>query len=763
MMREFGVMSEAAQATFSLKTEYSTPYGALIREDVVMGVSRYFIERWLPVLGTGPATVVNTLRQLDYHCRDGVVTISGETLAREAAMSRRYLYTCLDTPWMQAFIRLESGQRVRDNEGKIVQQTNRYHVRMDDPLTPADADHLLTILTDLADSPLEAVRLALASDARDLWASAPAQSAERFTKLRPITARDVLMRAFPTWKPANDEQKQEFAQMAETLHRHITLTREDGRVSKIIVPQYFRKRWWKHLGHDLAWSYLWLRGNVYDNPEEGIRRSTCWIPSLNTLLGVIGRPREWWRRNVENAKPQPNDWALSDFFHQIGSQKGHDSARPQWVARQYSVALDIPVAPEDRARYSGLIKTWNENPPFLADESPIISDISDTQTLANTESATLTHTGEEAVCHTHAHRQTQGLPHSCTQEEGRSATLTHTGKPRVCHIQTQVSATPAHRESESKTQALQKESKYDNSSKHHSANSSKSTKEEAGVAAAAGVATTLSLIDQIADTLDRAPETPLYRCIAPQIWLQETWPEPVRPHTPAWTLATSGQISPRDLVALILAIWADMSIKHPPRYLSWLAQRWQTLPEAPPVDQWDRWCALAELPLAEWIGEGRREWIELAPRDNRSLPFGLDSLADERLDTAAQSPNLPEEPILPSITDSFPEQPELNGLDERPGDGNLTIREIWLATLGRLSVQLNRSTYVNWVEGTKAVSYADGVLTVRARHIMAHDWLSERLNYSIEATASALAQRPITMRYIVEPPLRLSAELPPLE
>jgi hypothetical protein len=760
MMREFGVMSEAVQATFSLKTEYSTPYGALIREDVVMGVSRYFIERWLPVLGTGPATVVNTLRQLDYRCRDGVITISGASLAREAAMSRRYLYTCLAKPWMQAFIRLESGQRVRDDEGKIVQQTNRYYVRMDDPLTPADADHLLTILTDLADSPLEAARLALALDARDLWASAPTQPSERFTTQRPITARDVLMRAFPTWKPATDDQKQEFAQMAEALHRHVTLTREDGRVSKIIVPQYFRKRWWKHLGHDLAWSYLWLRGNVYDNLDEGIQRHTCWIPSLNTLLAVIGRPREWWRRNVENAKRPPDDWALEDFFNQIGSQKGRDPAQPQWVARQYTVALDIPVAPEDRARYSGMLKTWNEKSPVLTDESSIISD---TPNLDNAGSATSIHTGKREVCHTETHRAGESLPHSCTPEESRSATTAHTGKTRVCHIQTQGSATSTHRESESKTKAPQSESKHNNSRKHHSTSLSEPSTVGSGSITAAGAAKMLSLIDQIADTLDHAPETPLYRCVAPQIWLQKTWPEPVRPHTPAWILATSGQVSPRDLVALILAIWADGSIDHPPRYLSWLVQRWQTLPEVPPVDQWDRWCALAELPLAEWIGEGRREWIELAPRDNGALPFGLDALADEKPDTGSPLPDLPAGPVLPHTPDSPPQQIELNGLDERPGGGNLTIREIWLATLGRLSVQLNRSTYVNWVEGTKAVSYADGVLTVRARHIMAHDWLSERLNYSIEETASALAQRPITIRYIVDPPLRLSAELPPLE
>jgi chromosomal replication initiation ATPase DnaA len=78
-------------------------------------------------------------------------------------------------------------------------------------------------------------------------------------------------------------------------------------------------------------------------------------------------------------------------------------------------------------------------------------------------------------------------------------------------------------------------------------------------------------------------------------------------------------------------------------------------------------------------------------------------------------------------------------------------------------LQLNRSTYVNWVEGAKAVSYADGVLTVRARHIMARDWLAERLNYSIEETASALAERPITIRYIVDSPFRLAPELSPPE
>jgi hypothetical protein len=229
-MQESGVMSEAAQAIFALKTEYSTPYGALLREDVVMGIPRYFLERWVPVLGTGPATVVNTLRQLDYRCPTWLP--SAARCLREAAMSRRYLYTCLAAPWMIAFVRQESGQHQRDAAGKISQQTNRYVVRMDDPLNPADADHLITVLTNLADTPLEAARLALTIEARELWAPAPTQAPERFTEPRALTARDVLARAFPTWKPADDDQKQEFSQVAEALQRHVTLTRDDGGPAK---------------------------------------------------------------------------------------------------------------------------------------------------------------------------------------------------------------------------------------------------------------------------------------------------------------------------------------------------------------------------------------------------------------------------------------------------------------------------------------------------------------------------------------------------
>jgi hypothetical protein len=75
--------------------------------------------------------------------------------------------------------------------------------------------------------------------------------------------------------------------------------------------------------------------------------------------------------------------------------------------------------------------------------------------------------------------------------------------------------------------------------------------------------------------------------------------------------------------------------------------------------------------------------------------------------------------------DSTPLPPD--GLDTPIGSSSekyqMTIKDYWLAALGSLSLQLNKSTYDCYVKGTKALKYADGVLTVQAVHPMAHEML----------------------------------------
>jgi hypothetical protein len=743
------------EKTVVVRTEYTTPYGALIRDDVVMGVPRYFLERWVPILGPAPSAVVNTLRQLDYRCHGDPLTIAGESLAREAAMSRRHLYTCLEAPWVAAFVRQESGRPVRDSAGQITQQPNRYYIRMDDPLSPTDADHLLSILTNLADTPLEAAQRALEIDARELWAPYLTGDLAHFPHPRAITAQDVLARAFPTWVPADADQRQGFARSAEALHRHMTLVRQDGKTSKIIVPQYFRKRWWHRLGHDLAWIYLWLRGSVYDNTEEGIRRDTCWVPSLDHLLTIIGRSREWWRRNVEQAKAPDEGWALTDFFEQLAAEKGRNPAKPQWVARQFRVALEIPVAPEDRSRHAELLEKWQKKDP----EPPSLGEPGPRDSQAATGSATDEHIGSDGVRHISAHREPPGLPQTNTPVLTGSATNEHAGSTGVCHTSTQGSATSLRRETKSNLEALLTQENLTTSKQQSSGNGPDEKNDSAGAAARLTnpVREKRSLFEQLADLLENAPETPLYSASDTLTWLDQAWPEPVRYHSPVWNAAFNEKVSRRDLVALILAVWSDTTIKNPPRYLSWLIQRWQMVPNASPVNNWERWRALADLPLGDWAQSGRQEWDALTASKYRPLPFGLDAAFEPR--------ELDSEPpysgdFASGSRQDLPQKTMPDGLDERPGDGAFTISDIWIATLGQLSAQLNRSTYVSWVEGAKPVSYADGILTVRARHFMAREWLSKRLNHIIEETVSSLAQRPITIQYILDLPLPPAPMLP---
>ena len=204
-------------------------------------------------------------------------------------------------------------------------------------------------------------------------------------------------------------------------------------------------------------------------------------------------------------------------------------------------------------------------------------------------------------------------------------------------------------------------------------------------------------------------------------------------------------IAPQDLLALMLAVAADRSIKQPPRYLSWLLQRWQARPDAPPVDGWERWQRLAALPVGEWATTGSDEWARLVPDGIAALPFGLEEIVrgDPSLDAPPPDPQpRPAIPSAESVADPA-------SLETRVSDGALTIAELWRVVMGQLSMKLHGSIYTNWVQGARPVAYADGVLTVWVRHRTARDQLAQRFNGVVEATVEQFARQPIRVRYVV--------------
>src|SRR5690606_739742 len=170
------------------------------------------------------------------------------------------------------------------------------------------------------------------------------------------------------------------------------------------------------------------------------------------------------------------------------------------------------------------------------------------------------------------------------------------------------------------------------------------------------------LADLLKRTFEQAPATPLCEAAPVRVWLEQGCEKAILPHTPAWTLAESGVLPPRELVALMLAARADPTVQEPPRYLSWLAQRRVDAPDTPPVDRWPEWLMLAGLSLKEWAAQGRIRWMALAPHRRRTLPFGLDDLLPPQVAFPAQPPPHVDAMIGPPPRAAEPD-PSASGLD----------------------------------------------------------------------------------------------------
>ncbi|MCZ7539633.1 MAG: hypothetical protein M5U29_06955 [Anaerolineae bacterium] len=120
------------------------------------------------------------------------------------------------------------------------------------------------------------------------------------------------------------------------------------------------------------------------------------------------------------------------------------------------MALDIPVAPEDRALYDTLLRTWPAQGIVLDEHAPNDG----VARPSPAPSATPAHTGEEGVRHTRAHRSAQSPPQPDTPGIRGSAASAHTGEEGVRHIRAQGSGTSVHRSSENRAKASSRKKQH---------------------------------------------------------------------------------------------------------------------------------------------------------------------------------------------------------------------------------------------------------------------------------------------------------------
>jgi hypothetical protein len=129
-----------------LQRAYGDERASVIQPDKTVYVTKYFLEKWLPLLGHSTLIVIMMTRKVCYwnpytgEKRDILETEMGE-LAKQACISVRTLKTVLKNDLVKRYFIRYTVRRVMTPNG-IRTAGIRLQVRMDDPLTPQDQEAL---------------------------------------------------------------------------------------------------------------------------------------------------------------------------------------------------------------------------------------------------------------------------------------------------------------------------------------------------------------------------------------------------------------------------------------------------------------------------------------------------------------------------------------------------------------------------------------------------------------------------------------------
>lgn len=77
-------------------------------------------------------------------------------------------------------------------------------------------------------------------------------------------------------------------------------------------------------------------------------------------------------------------------------------------------------------------------------------------------------------------------------------------------------------------------------------------------------------------------------------------------------------------------------------------------------------------------------------------------------------------------------------------------RDIWLAVLGELQIQLHPAIYRTWVDGARLVSFENDVAVVGVENDYIRDWLQQRLITTFQRSLSRITRRSVEVQFIVE-------------
>ncbi|RMF02132.1 MAG: hypothetical protein D6768_09000 [Chloroflexi bacterium] len=343
--------------TLNLQGVYNTLYNATTRPDFKFAVSRYFVDEWVPVLGPSLAWLIVGLRQQCFwNKRRNWCIVDKATLAAETGLDKRTIERLLKKPISRWFVLdITHRYRYRHQLGKKVRDKNRYHLLLDEPLSPRHQMGLAQLLQTV--TPTSNDRLGAALAAVETLVNMPhltdkiSVTQSNPKNLTPLSVPALVQQAagFNLETHLHDERAAKFDRLCAQLHNLIV------QPNKIYVGwQYYRLKWVPLLGHALAWLIIYLRRHCYWDESSGELRDT-YTGYKKELAAAIGQTT----RNLANIMNNPH---LPLFFTILNPADGRNKPT------RFRIRLvDEPLTPEDQQKTAASLRQQLQGQIYASD------------------------------------------------------------------------------------------------------------------------------------------------------------------------------------------------------------------------------------------------------------------------------------------------------------------------------------------------------------------------------------------------------------
>ena len=288
----------------SLRSVFSSPK----RVVVVPG----YLLRWLPYIGPLRTSIVVACFQAFYLCKGSTARANqtfdapGPFLAAIAGIAESSIWRHLDDPelgWFLKKVPYRPGERqwIRDEKANLTKKRpTRFLFRSTTPLTPGDAEALLTYLEDLdiQKDPLrvltELVKGEYRVEPRDVFPFPAPPPPENWQKGDPdqCLIHNIIFSAIGI--EAKSASKNLTDLVDELVERLLPAN------DQIHISWYYLLHWLPLLGHNPGWATILLRDRCFYNRQTGELRDTVSIrggyQELAAALGLqrIKTVREWF-------------------------------------------------------------------------------------------------------------------------------------------------------------------------------------------------------------------------------------------------------------------------------------------------------------------------------------------------------------------------------------------------------------------------------------------------------------------------------------